>query len=77
MHVPLRLQGFVEVLLRAHKLLGNATDPIRTGAYALVRPRRHTAVVAADRARVGGGVAVLEARRWGKVQCGEGPRLAE
>ena len=48
MHVPLRLQGFVEVLLRAHKLLGDAADPIRTGAYALVRPCRHAAVVAAD-----------------------------
>ena len=77
MHIPLRLQGFVEILLRTHKLLGDATDPVRTGAYALVRPCRHPAVVAADRARVRGGLAVLEAGRWGEVERGEGPGLAE
>lgn len=73
----MRPQGLIEILFRTHKLLWYATDPIRTSAYALVRSCRYTTVVAADGARVGSSVVVLEARRWSKVQCSEGSRFAE
>lgn len=77
MHVPLRLQSFVEILFRAHKLLWYATDTICTSAYALVCPCRYTAMVAADGAGVGGGLVVPKARRRGEVERGEGTRIAE
>ena len=79
MHIPLRLQGTLQVVLGENYVLGDSADTISTGTDGVLLSRRHSTAITANgssiiRASVRPG---LEAGWRGEVKSGEGARFAE
>lgn len=74
---PGRFQALGDFIFRKDDILGNAANPVRTGANVVHLSGRHGAAVAANATAVAGGVAILKARRRGEIESCECARFSE
>ena len=74
MHVPLWLQGILEVILGSDHVLGYTADTVRASADGMLLSRRHGASVTANGSSVirAGIRSGLESRWRSKVKASEG-----